>query len=237
MSPAVERSSLARVLEPEAMDTEEDAHDYDAMDHGDVNRLFVADFLAVAQRAGLSVDSGRLADVLDVGTGTAQIPIELCAQSSQVQVVAIDLAESMLRLARLNVARRGFQERIALECVDAKRLPAGDGSFDAVISNSIVHHIPEPREVLAESLRVVRPAGVLFIRDLARPFDDAQVRHLVDVYAAGCNAHQRQLFDASLRAALSVEEIRELVARLGADPAGVTATSDRHWTWVAIKPR
>jgi len=38
---------LNRVLEPEVMDTPEDARDYDAMDHSGVNRVFVADFLAV----------------------------------------------------------------------------------------------------------------------------------------------------------------------------------------------
>jgi hypothetical protein len=39
---------LPRVLEPEVMDTPEEARDYDAMDHSAVNRVFVADFLAVS---------------------------------------------------------------------------------------------------------------------------------------------------------------------------------------------
>ena len=38
---------LRRVLEPEVMDSPEEAGDYDSMDHGDVNRLFVSDLLAV----------------------------------------------------------------------------------------------------------------------------------------------------------------------------------------------
>ena len=36
---------LPRVLEPEVMDSPEEARDYDAMDHAEVNRRFVADFL------------------------------------------------------------------------------------------------------------------------------------------------------------------------------------------------
>jgi hypothetical protein len=35
---------------------------------------------------------------------------------------------------------------------------------------------------------------------------------------------------------LTLGEVRELVSRLGFDPARVTQTSDRHWTWAAIKP-
>ncbi len=172
-------------------------------------------------------------DVLDVGTGTAQIPIELCAQNRQVRVTAIDLAEHMLRIAGENVARAGLGERITLQRVDAKRLPYPDGRFTAVMSNSIVHHIPEPRHALAEAIRVLAPGGLIFVRDLARPRDQPHVARLVDAYAAGCNDHQRQLFTDSLRAALSVEEIRALVTQLGFDARTVQPTSDRHWTWSA----
>lgn len=232
MNRACDRSLLARVLEPEVMDSSDEARDYDAMDHGEVNRRFVADFLAAQQHSGLDA----AVEVLDLGTGTAQIPIELCTQNPQARVVAIDLAESMLRLGRDNVARRGLSQRITLEKVDAKRLPYALGRFAAVMSNSIVHHIPQPLGALSEALRVLqKPGGLIFVRDLARPFDDRQVRNLVDTYAAGANDHQRQLFEASLRAALSVEEIRALITQLGFDPANVQATSDRHWTWSAVK--
>jgi ubiquinone/menaquinone biosynthesis C-methylase UbiE len=232
MKLAAERSLLPRVLEPEVMDTSDDARDYDAMDHAAVNRGFVADFLTAVRQAAVPAH----VQVLDLGTGTAQIPIELCAQNPQARVLAVDLAENMLRLARANVACQGLSERIALERMDAKRLPFPDASFAAVMSNSIVHHIPQPRGTLAEALRVLKsPGGLIFVRDLSRPYDERQVRELVDTYAAGANDHQRQLFEASLRAALSLEEIRDLVAQLGMDPVTVQATSDRHWTWSAVK--
>jgi ubiquinone/menaquinone biosynthesis C-methylase UbiE len=233
MSLAPETSTLPRVLEPEVMDSLEDARDYDAMDHAEVNRRFVGDFLAARAGAGLAAG----AEVLDVGTGTAQIPIELCGRDPLARVVAIDLAGHMLRVARENVSRRGFGDRIALELVDAKRLPYPGGRFGAVMSNSIVHHIAQPRDTLVEMLRVVAPGGLLFVRDLSRPYDDASVRRLVEEYAGRCNAHQRQLFEDSLRAALSVDEMRALVARLGFDTATVLPTSDRHWTWSAAKPK
>ena len=229
MNLARDTSSLARVLEPEVMDSVLDAHDYDSMDHGEVNRRFVADFLAAAASAELPKDN----TVLDLGTGTAQIPIELCRQSPKARVVAIDLAEHMLVLARRNVDAAGLAAQIELKCVDAKGLPFADGQFAAVMSNSIVHHIPDPRMALAEAVRVVAPGGLIFIRDLARPYDNAEVAHLVEAYAGDCNEHQRRLFDDSLRAALSVDEMRALVVTWGCDQASVQATSDRHWTWSA----
>ena len=163
-------------------------------------------------------------------------PIELCLQNPLASVLAIDLAESMLQLAAENVERRGLSERISLQQVDAKGLPFADGQFAVVMSNSIVHHIPEPRNALAEAVRCLRkPGGLVFVRDLARPAGDKQLRILVETYTAGCNDHQRRLFDASLRAALSVEEIRAQISSLGFDPAGVQASSDRHWTWSAVR--
>ncbi len=217
---------LPRILEPEVMDSAAEARDYDAMDHREVNARFVADLLALGP-------PGTTA--LDVGTGTAQIPIELCRNAAGVRVVAVDAACHMIELARANVLRAGLAERIHLDVCDAKQLPFADGSFDAVLSNSIVHHIPRPETVLAEMARVARPGGRIFVRDLARPCDDAALRRLVEQYAAGANDHQRQMFADSLHAALTLGEVRDLVATLGHDPGGVRLTSDRHWTWTAVK--
>ena len=217
---------LPRVLETEAMDTLEEALDYDAMDHGEVNRLFVADLLSAGPPAG---------EILDLGTGNALIPIELCRQSPTARVLAVDLSAHMLAVARRNVEKAGCCGRIRLERVDGKRLPYRDGEFPTVISNSIVHHIPEPREVLAEAWRVAALGGLLFMRDLFRPADETAVRRLVETYAAGGNRHYQQMFADSLRAALTVAEVRALAAEFGAKADSVQATSDRHWTWVVRK--
>src|SRR6266478_3851873 len=160
---------LPRTLEPEVMDSADEARDYDAMDHAAVNRAFVADFLAVW--------NGR-SPLLDVGTGTAQIPIELCRQSATARVTAIDLAEQMLRVGQENVRRAGLEERVSLRCCDAKAMPFAAHSFTGVISNSIVHHIPEPAGVFQEMVRVVEHGGQLFVRDLLRPGDEATLQKL-----------------------------------------------------------
>ena len=229
---------LARVLEPEVMDTPEEARDYDAMDHSAVNVRFCDDLLFFASlRTPLG---GRIpARVLDLGTGTALIPIELCSRAGGFTIVAIDLAQHMLDLAHSNVARAGLADRILLEKVDAKGTPFEDGAFSATISNSIVHHIPDPRAVLPEMWRVTAKGGLLFVRDLHRPESEAEVDRLVALYGGEPPAdpaalpsfeHQRALFRASLCAALTVAEVAEMVRPLGIPASAVTMTSDRHWT-------
>ncbi len=231
---------LSRVLEPEVMDTPAEAADYDSMDHAEVNRRFANDLLNTLGSWSL-IDNRIPLKILDLGTGTAQIPIELCCRTDRVHVVAIDAAVHMLDLACRNVAAARFEERIQLELADAKRLQFADSSFDAVMSNSIVHHLPEPMLCLAEAVRVTRPEGLLFFRDLLRPANAEELARLVDQYApaAGISPasdRQRSMFSDSLHAALTLNEIRALVGQLGFNPNSVQPTSDRHWTWSAWKP-
>jgi ubiquinone/menaquinone biosynthesis C-methylase UbiE len=213
---------IPRVLEPEVMDTPDDAADYDRMDHTEVNQRFASHFFSACPNpTGV---------VLDVGTGTAQIPIEMCRLHPSLVIYAVDLADEMLKVAAANVAAAGFADRIVLGKANGRQLLHPDGVFAAVMSNSIIHHIPHPFECFSEMVRVCAPGGTLFVRDLLRPSSEEQLEYLVSTYAAGCNAHQRQLFSDSLRAALTLAEVQTLLVELGFDPATVQQTSDRHWT-------
>jgi ubiquinone/menaquinone biosynthesis C-methylase UbiE len=215
---------LPRVLETELMDTPEEAHGYDAMDHSAVNRVFAADFLALYAGTG---------PVLDVGTGTAQIPIEMCRQRPGLQVVAADAATHMIALAKHNVERAGLAGQVEPVLANARNLPYPDGRFDAVVSNSIVHHIADPESVVGEMVRVLAPGGFLFVRDLLRPDDEATLGRLVETYAAGATGHQKQMFRDSLHAALTLDEVRAMARLFGFEGEAVRQTTDRHWTWAA----
>ena len=197
------------------------------MDHGGVNARFVDDLLALRP---------DLRAVLDVGTGTALIPLELVRREVGAHVTGVDMARSMLDLGRRHVVASGREATVVLAEADAKALPYGDSAFSCVVSNSLIHHIPEPGAAFSEMLRVLAPGGVLLVRDLVRPASEASVAELVRLHAAGDSPHQRALFEASLRAALTLDEVRALVAPLGVRPEAVAETSDRHWTLAWQRP-
>jgi ubiquinone/menaquinone biosynthesis C-methylase UbiE len=210
---------LERVLEPEVMDSAEDAAAYDAIDNAAINEEFVAHALRLAPTAGA---------VLDAGAGPGDIAILLARRGPGLRVLAIDLGEHMLTLARRRVVRAGLAGRVEIVRADAKAtgLP---GAFDMIVSNSLVHHIPEPPLFFAEMQRVARAGAALLVKDLHRPCSEAEHRHLVETYAAECTPEQRRLFADSLRAALTAEEVAEICARVGLTDVTVRRTSDRHW--------
>lgn len=214
---------MKRTLEPEIMDTVEDAEEYDAMDFSQTDTQF-------ADRAAslLGVMEGGRA--LDIGTGTAKIPVLFLSRRPGSQVLAVDMAEQMLRVAAHNIEAAGLTQSCTLAKMDAKALDAQDASFDLVMSNSLAHHLPEPLELFREIARVAGPRGAVLVRDLIRPESPESAWALVDRLAAGDSERQRKLFFDSLCAALTLDEVREMVRAAGLSCATVTRSSDRHWS-------
>jgi ubiquinone/menaquinone biosynthesis C-methylase UbiE len=212
---------MQRVLEPEVMDTPEEAVEYDAMDFTEVNTAF-------ADRA-IQLGSS-IAKVLDAGTGTARIPILICQRCPQWQITAIDLAQSMLQIGTKNVKEAGLEEQITLELIDAKQLPYPEGQFDMVISNSLIHHLPNPLPFLEELKRILKPNGAILIRDLIRPPSEEVINTLVEGIGAEYDEHQKMLFRDSLYAAFTLDEVNQLMSDAGLEDVTVYQSSDRHWT-------
>lgn len=100
--------------------------------------------------------------VLDVGTGTGRLPRALLFQPRfRGRVVGVDLSRRMLgQAARL---LRPYAGRVSLIWQDARNLPFLDDSFDAVTCLEVLEFTPDPKGVLRELVRVLRPGGVLLV--------------------------------------------------------------------------
>jgi ubiquinone/menaquinone biosynthesis C-methylase UbiE len=212
---------MQRILEPEVMDSPEEATEYDAMDFTEVNSAFAQKAIELAP---------VIAKVLDAGTGTARIPILICQQRPDWQIAAIDLALSMLEVGQRNVEQANLQGQIRLELVDAKQMPYPDEFFDAVISNSLLHHLSDPLPFLRELKRVLKPNGAILIRDLLRPVTEEMMNQMVEAIGAEYDRHQKKLFRDSLHAAFTLEEVEQLVQTVSLEDVRVYQSSDRHWT-------
>ncbi|MFM2013773.1 MAG: Demethylrebeccamycin-D-glucose O-methyltransferase, partial [Planctomycetota bacterium] len=84
--------------------------------------------------------------------------------------------------------------------------------------------------------RVLRPSGVLFVRDLFRPDSKQEVERLVALHAGSESERSQQLLRQSLEAALRLDELTELLGQLGIESSCIVQSSDRHWTVAYRKP-
>ncbi len=214
------------------MDTAEAAEAYDAMGHGEVDRAFVQRVIELgANKSGQdATGSGPIMQFLDIGTGPAQIPILLAQRCPYIQITAIELSTEMLKIAKRHVDTAKLSDRITLERVDAKTLPYTDNTFDGIISNSIVHHIHEPLRALQEMSRVIKPKGLVLIRDLIRPQCPEAAQAFVEKYAADDTPYQQKLYYDSFLAAFTLREVNEMLSQMNLPGAVVVQNTDRHYS-------
>jgi len=220
-TPHVEHS-LARTLEPEVMDTAEVALAYESMDHS-------APGAAIVTRLTELGAGGRM---LDLGSGPGHIPLAVCERFTESRVVGVDMSFEMLRMAEARRQSSAHSGRIVWVLGDVKRLPFPRDAFDCVYSNTTLHHLPDPCPFLAEAWRVLKPRGILLIRDLYRPATAQRRDELVETYAplTENTPLQRQLLGDSLAAALTPRELLAAARSVGIADAVVTIDSDRHMT-------
>jgi len=106
--------------------------------------------------------AGRSAlDVLDAGSGTGFLSLELASRGHR--VTGIDFAPAMLAEARRKAAEQGAA--ISFEEADAEQLPFAPGSFDLVVSRHVLWTLPHPQAAIDEWKRVLRPGGRLAVID------------------------------------------------------------------------
>ncbi len=104
-------------------------------------------------------------DVLEVGVGTG---LALPHYTLDKCVTGIDLSADMLRQARKRVDALRLANVTALHELDAEATEFPNGSFDIAVAMFVASVVPNPRRLLAEMRRVVRPGGnILFVNHFA----------------------------------------------------------------------
>jgi SAM-dependent methyltransferase len=132
-------------------------------------RGFIDDLLDAAQ-------IGAAMHVLDLACGPGDVAAAAAGRGAL--PVGLDFSSAMIELAR--AGHRG----IRFEEGDAEALPFANKSFDAVVANFGVHHVPEPIRALHEMYRVLRPGGRVAFTAWAAPTENIAWRLLYDAISA-----------------------------------------------------
>jgi len=133
----------------------------------------------LAERVAAVISEGTF---LEVGSGPAFVSIEVARRIPRVQIIGLDISETMLGIGIRNVAEAGLTGQITLRPGDAAKMPFDDAEFDFVVSSGSLHHWSKPMEVFDEIYRVLKlyqPALVYDVRkDTPKEKVDEFSRHI-----------------------------------------------------------
>jgi ubiquinone/menaquinone biosynthesis C-methylase UbiE len=170
----------------------------------DLQRRFSVNPIPIADWELGLVDLADVRRALDAGCGTGAFLLPLARRLAPggATVIGLDLAEGTLGQARARLEA----ESLPVDCVigDVEALPFDDGSFDLVLANYMLYHVPDLDRAIAELRRVLRPGGTLLA-------------------ASNGEGHMRELWQmqeqALTRLGLSPEMVIELMERARASGA------------------
>src|SRR5262245_53361684 len=150
---------MERTTEPELMDEQEQAAAYAAADwsesHGKIPGYF-------SKRFPLWIRGS----VIDLGCGPADVTIRFAKAFAYATVLGVDASDAMLAFGRQHVREAGLDSRIVLEKRYLPDATLERKSFDAVISNSLLHHLADPLTLWRTAAAAAKPYGAVLIVDL-----------------------------------------------------------------------
>lgn len=179
------------------------------------------------------VPATRPASVLDLATGSADIPIAIAKWAKKngraVEIVASDSSDEILDVARPRIA--GYRE-ITLARYDARAVPLAEKQFDIVLCSLSLHHFAPDDAVLVlhEMDRLARTGFIL--NDLRR----GQLGYLAALAAARATTRNRLTRNdapLSVRRAYTPTELAELLSRAGVVDAVIS--NHRWFRMAAVK--
>ena len=212
---------MNRVPEPELMNNTEQARAYAETDFSEAHDAFVAHFRSRFPE----FSEGK---VIDLGCGAADVVIRYARALPKIFITGIDGAQAMLDIGLKDVEQNGFHDRIKLyKCLlphDVLSL----GKYDAVISNSLLHHLNDPMILWDIIITCSRQGSPVFIMDLMRPDSPDKAHELVHMHAGDASPLLQKDFYNSLLAAYREDEIKKQLKEAHLDYFSVEVISDRH---------
>ena len=166
--------------------------------------------------------------ILDLGCGPGDIPVRFARALPSCRITGVDASEPMIGLAGVAVKQAGLADRITFRCERFQGVSLIE-PVDAVVSNSLLHHVPNPLQFWYRLRRLVKPGSPVLVMDLLRPDSPEEAQAIVDRNAAKEPEILRRDFYNSLLAAFTEDEVAAQLAEMNLSRLIVDVVDDRHW--------
>jgi SAM-dependent methyltransferase len=215
---------MQRTPEPELMDSPEQVAAYAAADFSEPNQRFADTVLNDVTHSH--------AKALDLGCGPGDICLRLLSAKPNWHMVGVDAGANMLAAGRTTFADRPEADRMdwVLARLPFEAVPGHEAAaFDVILSNSLLHHLPDPMSLWHSVRTLARPGAWIQVMDLMRPNSEAEAEQLLQAHAGSASPVLQADFYNSLKAAWRVDEIQQQLAEAGLSELSVAPVSNRHW--------
>jgi trans-aconitate methyltransferase len=213
---------MERIPEPELMDDPEQALAYARADFSEPHNHFID---LIIQHFGPSL-SGT---IMDLGCGPGDVCRRFARRFPDCQIHGVDASAAMLDLARTATRDQALEGRINYLLAYLPEAPLPLKHYDMLISNSLLHHLENPASLWKSITDYGHSGAMVFVMDLLRPENLAQVGRLLEAYAGNEPEVLQKDFRNSLLAAYRPDEVRKQLAQQGLDQLQIEVVSDRHF--------
>lgn len=220
---------MDRIPEPDLMNEEKQAYAYAHADFSEPHNNFIVQFQAL-------FPNNIQGAVLDIGCGPGDISCRFAKAYPNCKIEGIDGSKAMLELGKALIYNYKVQDRVSLHYAYLPQDKPPQTQYDAVISNSLLHHLTNPF-ILWDAVKTYAKTGApIFIMDLMRPETTKLAEKIVEKYAATEPLILQQDFFHSLCAAYTVSEIRAQLQSANCEYLTIEVLSDRHFCIYGRKP-
>ena len=217
--------------EPELMNRKDQVDSYSKADFSQGEVKFVKFIRNYLKKNNINLNESDL--IVDLGCGPGNISEKLSVEWPHVRVIGIDGSKEMILKAesRKNSQNKSFTNLIYI-CEDIKNIKYNDISdgkkVSLLISNSLIHHLTHLSEFFQCIISLSSSETLNFHKDLIRPINE---KHALDLKAECALKHNETLtndYYASLKAAYTVNELKNLISEEKLDHLDVLEEENKY---------
>ena len=158
--------------------------------------------------------TSNLGRVLDIGSGSGELMINLARKFSYLEIIGVDASERMIEISNENIRESGVSGVKSIYGA-VPNLTLEKNSFDTIVSKVVLHHFDNPLDFWKQIKDSIKEDGKIFVMDLRRPDSIEDVDEILGGTDDTHNEINKRLLRQSLMSSFTEDEIKKQLDDVG----------------------